>query len=83
FAAIVVAMFLAQGGGLPPIMGISMGAIIAIFAPFGDLAESFWKRALGVKDLGSIFPGHGGILDRCDSILFAALGLSLYLSWIG
>ncbi|RYG65553.1 hypothetical protein EON80_17135, partial [bacterium] len=40
FAAIVVAMFLAQGGGLPPIMGISMGAIIAIFAPFGDLAES-------------------------------------------
>lgn len=81
FAAILVAMLLAQGAGFPPVSGLLMGVIIAVFAPLGDLAESFWKRELGTKDLGSILPGHGGILDRCDSILFATLGLSIYLDW--
>lgn len=47
------------------------GAVVGVAAQMGDLAESALKRAAGVKDSGSIMPGHGGILDRMDSILFA------------
>ena len=47
-------------------------AMVAVFAPLGDLAESALKRDLGVKDMGSILPGHGGALDRIDSVLLVA-----------
>lgn len=56
--------------------------IIVIFATFGDLSESLLKRTIGVKDSGNIFPGHGGILDRFDSILFATIAISIYLQLI-
>jgi phosphatidate cytidylyltransferase len=51
--------------------GLLLGILVAITAPIGDLAESMMKRDLGLKDLGAILPGHGGVLDRFDAILFA------------
>jgi len=50
--------------------GLGLAAVAAIFAPLGDLAESLIKRSVGIKDMGSILPGHGGVLDRVDAFLF-------------
>lgn len=59
-----------------PLLGIGDGVVLAviagIMAQLGDLFESLLKRSAGVKDSGAIIPGHGGILDRLDSIIFAA-----------
>ena len=49
-----------------------LGLAVAFMAPLGDLVESMIKRDLGIKDMGTIFPGHGGALDRIDAILFVA-----------
>jgi phosphatidate cytidylyltransferase len=62
--------------------GVAFGLAIAATATLGDLGESMIKRDLGIKDMGSLLPGHGGIMDRLDSLLPCAAVAYLMLSWI-
>jgi phosphatidate cytidylyltransferase len=63
---------------IPWYHALILGVLIAITATIGDLAESLLKRGTGVKDSGTILPGHGGILDRIDSVLFAVFVVFFY-----
>ncbi|MEO5885355.1 MAG: phosphatidate cytidylyltransferase [Candidatus Limnocylindrales bacterium] len=65
--------------GQSPLHAIILGPLVALAAQAGDLAESMLKRAAGAKDSGTLIPGHGGMLDRVDSFLFAAPVLTLYV----
>jgi phosphatidate cytidylyltransferase len=60
--------------------GLTLAAVACVAAPLGDLSESMLKRDLAVKDMGSILPGHGGMLDRIDALLVMAPGLYYVLA---
>jgi phosphatidate cytidylyltransferase len=63
--------------------GLLIGAVVAVFAPLGDLAVSGVKRSLDIKDMGSILPGHGGLLDRIDALLFVIPAAWVAYTWLG
>ncbi|VAW05872.1 Phosphatidate cytidylyltransferase, partial [hydrothermal vent metagenome] len=62
---------------------LPLAALLAIWSQIGDLAESALKRHFKVKDSGAIIPGHGGIMDRVDGVIFAAPAIALFLYLLG
>ena len=78
--ALVVKVLFLPGLSVPAAAVVGAGA--AVLGPLGDLAESMLKRAAGVKDSGRIIPGHGGLLDRIDAVLFVAPWVVACAMWL-
>ena len=83
-AVLLMAMLLLRGIGLSPGLRLGIGVGVIIFGQLGDLFESSLKRLAQVKDAGTILPGHGGVLDRFDSLMFSVpVAYYFALLWSG
>jgi len=86
FGAIIVSLLfiLPTPLSLPLSYGqaVLLGLLVSIFGQFGDLVESLLKRSTGVKESGKLMPGHGGVLDRMDSIVFAGIVVYYYFLFL-
>jgi phosphatidate cytidylyltransferase len=79
-AVIIMSLIAWSTGRLPVVHALAISAIAAVTGTYGDLFESKLKRMAGVKDSGSFMPGHGGFLDRFDSLLFASTAVYIYVA---
>jgi phosphatidate cytidylyltransferase len=77
--SVVIALIGARLLEIAWVHGLGIGCVLGIVGQLGDLAESFLKRNVAAKDAGRIVPGHGGLLDRLDSLLFNVPALYYYL----